>query len=391
MRTVEDTHKSTSRRAWWPKLVGLLVLLLILPAGEVLQPVPVAATPIQEYWLYLPTVQSDDPFQSFLPILASPMEPGSSQHAGTLSTQHQSGFVQRVGENLQLNGQPYSFIGTNVSWLAGPFFPETAAEQIVSFLAGTGVQVIRVWVAPWCDLDRVERLVDLAGKYNIRLILTLQDFFGYEDGYPFVYLVESRDLPHIRNIVPRFANRPEVLMWELMNEPTCPAKDSGQSCWDALYRWAEVTSAEIKRLDPNHLVAVGTQRAGFDDLAKETFRRVHALETIDLVSVHRGAGGLPEKELAIAHELGKPVYFGEIHLRGHDESCQALSKDALERRAQAIGQDLQASQEAGVDGYLLWQYAYGGVDMGSHIEYFCGVYDYFGDDPVWSVVQAAKR
>jgi O-glycosyl hydrolase len=175
-----------------------------------------------------------------------------------------------------------------------------------------------------------------------------------------------------------------------MNEPTCPASDSGLDCWDALYRWAEATSREIKRLDPNHLVAVGTQNAGFDDQAGGVFRRVHALDTIDLVSVHRSAGGLPEKELALAHELGKPVYFGEVYLRGLSESCQPLPDGALEQRAQAVADDLQGSLAAGVDGYLLWQYAYGGVDMGSHIEYFCGVYDYFSDDPVWDGVMARE-
>ena len=93
--------------------------------------------------------------------------------------------------------------------------------------------MIRVWVEPWCDLRRVARLVDLAGQCTVGLILTLQNFFGHEDGWWFKGQYETVDLPHIRNIVPLFADRPEVLMWELMNEPTCPAKDSGQDCWDA--------------------------------------------------------------------------------------------------------------------------------------------------------------
>jgi hypothetical protein len=378
-------------------LIIVCLLAILLPAAQA-QPSGTTAAALV-YRAYFPLVGSIAPRNRlFLPLLtAGPAadlgeSPGKPIAAGAppATASSASGFVTHKGEELLLNGEHYSFVGTNVSYLAGPFFPESEAEEIIAHLSASGVQVIRVWVLPWCDLDRVERMLDLGRKYNMRFIITLQDFFGDLDGTCFERY-ETEDLPHIRNVVSRFAERPEVLLWELMNEPTCPASDSGLDCWDALYRWAEATSREIKRLDPNHLVAVGTQSAGFDDQARGVFRRIHALDTIDLVSVHRSAGSLPEKELAIAHELGKPVYFGEVYQRGLNESCQPLPDNALEQRAQAIADDLQQSQEAGVDGYLLWQYAYGGVDMGSHIEYFCGVLDYFPDDPVWGVVQEARR
>jgi hypothetical protein len=374
-------------------LALLCMLAVLLPAQAQQSSIPAATL---MYHAYLPMVGGAAPgSRLFLPMLATgstvDLSQGSNRAAAASAPQaaasSTSGFVTRRGEELLLNGEPYTFVGTNVSYLAGPFFPEANAEGIVSSLADNEVQVIRVFVGPWCDPQRVMRLVDLAGKYHVRLILTLQDFFGHEDGWWFKGQYETVDLPHIRNIVPLFANRPEVLMWELMNEPTCPGSDSNLSCWDALYKWADVTSREIKRLDPNHLVAVGTQNAGLDDQSAGVFRRIHALGTIDLVSVHRSAGGLPKKELAIAHELGKPIYFGEVYRRGLKESCQPLPDNALERRAQAITADLQSSLQAGVDGYLLWQYAYGGVYMGDHTEYFCGVYDYFSDDPVWEVLR----
>jgi len=344
--------------------------------------------PEQGYQVHIPVLARDSPlFRVSLPLCFV--------GASAVLLQQPTGFVTRFGEGLQLNGQPYTFVGANASYLAGPFFPEEKMPEVISHLAEAGVQVIRVWVEPWCDLGRVERMLDLGREHNIRFILTLQDFFGHEDGFWFQGRYETVDLPHIRNIVPRFANRPEVLMWELMNEPTCPAKDAGQNCWDALYHWAQVTSQEVKRLDPNHLVSIGTQRAGFSNQAIDAFRRMHALATIDIVSIHCEAGKLQQgefkQELAIAHELGKPVYFGEVTMRGQNERCQPLPDNALQRRAQAIATDIQQSLEAGVDGYLLWQYAYGGVDMGSHVEYFCGVFDYSADDPVWEVIKETTK
>jgi hypothetical protein len=161
-------------------------------------------------------------------------------------------------------------------------------------------------------------MLDLGSQYGIRFILTLQDFYGKTDGWWFKEEFKSKDLPHIGNIVGLFGSRPEVLMWELMNEPSCPAEDADSACWDALHRWAEVSSAEIKRMDPNHLVSAGTYRAGFEKHAIDTFHGIQALDTIDAVSVH-GTGGkltLGEREMerAIAAELDKPFYFGEVHI-----------------------------------------------------------------------------
>ena len=295
--------------------------------------------------------------------------------------------MTRVGEDLQLDGAAYTFIGTNAQYLAGPFFPEENVEDVVSHLGSVGVQVIRVWVEPWCALERVERMLDLGNKYGVRFILTLQDFYGKEDGWWFKDRYMTVDLPHIRKIVPRFAHRTEIVMWELMNEPTCPPEDANRACWDALYNWAKITSEEVKRLDANHLVSLGTHRAGFDKAATDGFRRIHALPTVDIISMHHGVGHVPEEELSVAQELGKPLYWGEATMRGLEENCRPISQDRLEQRALAVGEAIRLSMEAGVDGFLLWQYAYGGVDMGSHTQYFCGVFDYFADDPVWEVIR----
>ncbi|MGB9879300.1 MAG: cellulase family glycosylhydrolase, partial [Anaerolineae bacterium] len=378
---LKDTYYNFIRTVARLLLVGLVVALLSLPVANAQRESPSSGLQEEEYQLYFPVLQFNNPYYKiFLPFYHLSPQEASVQHASMQSMQKPSGFVQRVGEDLQLDGQPYTFVGTNVSYLAGPFFPEVYMEEIVSFLANSGVQVIRVWTEPWCDMERVVRLVDLAGKYNVRLILTLQNFFGHKDGWWFKSKAETVDLPHIRNIVPLFANRPEVLMWELMNEPTCPAEDANPSCWNAFVRWAEVTSGEIKRLDPNHLVAVGTQHAGFDDQALDAFRRVHALDTIDIISVHWNVGGTPQKELDIARELGKPVYLGETYMLAYDKECHLLSDSILEERAQAVAHDIERSRQLGIDGYLLWQYIHDG----------CGVTDYLPTDPVWQVIRSVS-
>jgi len=407
IRRKRSPQNRTARAAWLALIVVLVVAAVPRPANfeagllDVYAQQGALPVTIEPHRLYLPVIRL--PQRIYLPLLGRPGAVGSGGMEAKLLLAGQSllaapaahGFVTRYGENLQLNGQPFTFVGTNVSYLAGPYFPEDRMEEVISVLAAGGVQVIRVWVEPSCDLDRVERMLDLGRKYNIRFILTLQDFFGQQDGWWFKAKYKTVDLPHIRRIVPRFARRPEVLMWELMNEPTCPAADADRACWEALHRWAQVTSQEVRRLDPYHLISVGTQRAGFDERAIATFRSMHALDTVDIVSVH-GQGGRVAKggrqlERDIAHELGKPIFFGEIYLRGHDKQCQPLSGDALHTRAQTIAEDIRQSWAADIDGYLLWQYAFGRVGSEDQPgQYYCGVFDYFGDDPVWKVLKEIK-
>ena len=367
---------------------------------------PEPAALAQGYQAYLPTVRTTHTAILSLscpttsephpPAGASPSIRRSTSADGLPSTAAQTTFVKVNGPDFVLNGEPYRFVGVNASYLAGPFFPEEEALPMIPALAARGVQVVRIWVEPWCDPDRLERLLDLGGQHNLRFIVTLQNFFAQLDGNWFRGRYESVDLPHIRNLVPRFAGRPEILMWELMNEPTCPSGDEGADCWDALVRWAEVTSSEIKSLDANHLVSVGTQRSDGRETSLLAFQRLHSLPSIDVISAHCSVGSLESDglvgELAIARELGKPMYLGELFYVGQDESCIPLGEEVLQQRARAVEQDLVLSRELGIQGYVLWEYAYrGGVDMGSHLQYFCSVFGYYDDDPVWQVFRQVAR
>ena len=43
------------------------------------------------------------------------------------------------------------------------------------------------------------------------------------------------------------------------------------------------------------------------------------------------------------------------------------------------------------DGGHTWQYAYGSVGRGTdQVQHYCGVFDYFDDDPVWNVIKAVQ-
>ena len=318
------------------------------------------------------------------PAEAQATKPLPPEIAG--ATDSCANVVQRVGDRLFLNGEPFTFVGTNVSYLLEDYFPEEEVPKIMAYLSNAGVTALRIWLFPQHDYDRAERLLDLGREYDIRFVVTLVNYY-YDKGAwwfdPMHY--EKEYLPHVRDVVARFSGRPEILMWTLMNEPNCSTDTTG-SCPGNMVRWATVVSEEIKRLSPCHLVTTGTIRV---DPTEEHYRNLHAIPTIDVVSIHRAADLWLEKEIQIARELAKPVLLGEVYARAYGRSCDLMADGILEKRAELIAADMERSWAEGVDGYLLWQYGHGRLEVGDQVQYYCEGYDYLRGDPIWSLMASA--
>jgi hypothetical protein len=297
------------------------------------------------------------------------------------------GFVSRRGDQLWCDGQPFTFAGLCIHYLNAPNFPEKEVEGVIQYLSSEGVTAIRLWLLPGHDLDRFERLLDLGRRYEIRFVVTLVDYYFHKDVSWFKGEGLNEYVDHARGVVTRFRDRPEIIAWELMNEPGCGPEGGSQSCLDVLYKWVAAASSEIKALDPRHLISIGTMRAGWTEAERGNYYRMHALDTIDIVSVHKRAGREPLPELETAEALGKPVMIGEVWSQAYKENCLPLSTTATQERATKIQADLARSTEYGIDGYLLWNYSYGAVMKEKSKEYFCSTYGYFQGDPVFPLLR----
>ena len=298
-----------------------------------------------------------------------------------------AGLVVRQGDQLVLDGEPYTFVGTNISYLAKDTLPADRMEPTIRALAEKGMDVIRVWAQPDVDLDRVARMLDLGQKYGVRFVLTLDDYYfdksesWFDSTYGMVYQ------PHLRRIVSRFRDHPAVLMWELMNEPNCSPEGQRKSCLDALYRWAKTSVEAIRAIDPCRPISLGTiWIGGYNPVEETQFERLHRIEGVGIISVHKPATAWYWREVRLAEKLNMPIFFGEIHHQALDEGCRPLPGQ-IEERARIIEADLQRAAEAGVDGYLLWQFAHDPIpNPNGDPTYYCGTLDYFLDDPVWEVL-----
>ena len=342
--------------------IQLAQMFLPTPAPEETQPVPTAAL-------------------AFAPSPTARVQLGFAAAASGSGTC--AGIVTRTGDQLTLDGEPFRFLGTNSAYIVESYFPQREFEPILKPVGETFPNAMfRIWVAPGWDLDRVERILDIGAKYGVRFTITLDDYHREKSEHWFQSTFRMEYLPHVKEVVKRFRNHPAVAIWELMNEPTCGPENFSQSCLDAQYGWVKETSEAIKALDPCRPVSIGTTGFLWVIAAdRDSFRRMHALSSVDLVSIHKQVGSAEAEIIQVARELGKPWFFGEVYYRVYDDACQPIRSELLGERAGAVEDDIRKSLNEGASGYLLWQYAAGPVDMGDKIQWFCGWYEYYRDDP----------
>jgi hypothetical protein len=310
----------------------------------------------------------------FLPLFTKPRDPCANR-------------VVRTGDKLTFNGREIRLIGMNVAYILEEWFPDDQWEGILSFLSQSG-NTVRMPVFPKHardgGLDRVERLIRLGGEYDLKFIIVLDAYMAadypiknegwFRSGYKGEYM------NHLRSVVTRLRDYPEVALWQLMGEPSCAPEGGRKSCYNALVEWARVSSEEIKELDPCRPVAVGMISVGGPQpRGEEAWRKMHTFPSIDAVTVHVWTDVWYERELRIADELNLPVLYTEVYHRAYKKNGRLLHKGILEERAPIIEDLMQRSFDAGVDGIILWQYIHEG---------YCGELDYAQGDPIWKVLQS---
>lgn len=338
------------------------------------------------------------------------------------------GFVARVGARLYLDGKPYAFTGVNAFNLAtdwsvnagcGEMVNDSALDSFFSSLRPHSMVKIQATQAMafdvharatnWGPLDRV---VAAAERHDQKLILGLTTQAGeceegrwknlawYDGAYRRPAGDDGRGLTPrsywdwIRLVVPRYAHSPAVGMWQLVVEPessdcmpglaggacfshtTCPANAAG-----VLRRFFDDVGAELKRMDPHHLLAsgvIGREQCG---TAGDAYATVHASPAIDVASFHDyGLDDAPLPPLLARHlgdaaQLGKPLVVDEAGLAAGDRpGCR--SRESRRRLFQA---KLDSAFAAGVAGYMPWNVQF--VDRAT-----CD-FDLNLDDPVLTLIR----
>ncbi len=203
------------------------------------------------------------------------------------------GFVKNTNCSFSLYDKPFRFIGTNVYELAN--LGSTITKKIIEESAEAGFKVLRFWLfenKPVQEqIKKLNEICDAVQPYGIKLIVSLADKWGYlqyykidEDWYREGY--QSNYLRYVKALTGELDNRNEIMIWELINEPETDS-------FDVFYDFAKITSEEIKSVNSNHMLSVGTVGgvgdkfgSNFSIFKKSNFRKLYSLETLDAISLH---------------------------------------------------------------------------------------------------------
>ncbi len=289
-----------------------------------------------------------------------------------------SAFVTRHGEQLVLHGSRFRFVGINCYQLAEA---PGRADQFFSFFAANGIRVVRFWAfQKQCgpdgrDFSAFDRIMAAARRHDIRLIPVLENHWQactygprvkpadwYRVGWRTEALGPTPYLDYVRALAAHFRNEPQILCWQLVNEPEI-YPDTEANC-AVLRDFASLASRQLRRIDPNHLISLGLLGIGQPSTTGARFLKLHEITSIDVVSAHdygyieEPLPGLTwEKrenslyaDLCDARALAKPFLATEAGI-----PLSWVKGDHI-RRAELFRAKLRAFFDAGGTGFLLWNY-----------------------------------
>ncbi len=153
-------------------------------------------------------------------------------------------------------------------------------------------------------LDRLNRLMDMAGQREFSVLITLFDFYGDYD-------VSNWTLTqrHAETIVNAFKDHPALLGWDIKNEPDLDFESRGRQ---RVLSWLKEMTSRIKQWDTDHPVTIGWS-------SPES--AVNLADEVDFVSYHYYRA--PESFLE-AHEAlrtlvtDKPLVLQEYGYSSYD-------------------------------------------------------------------------
>jgi len=229
------------------------------------------------------------------------------------------------------------------------FFNDNSKQWLIDgkLMKDAGINCVRIY-STGEDLDKVKAFInEMYTKFGIYTIIS--DWLGLWS-YPGVNYADSQfqknTKERILKITETLKNEKGLLMWVLGNENSYTF--SGKICfWTSpeidkmkdlrqqiekratiYYSFVDELAAEIKKIDPNHPVALGNGEESFLDIASKTCNNVDILAIIS----YRGKkfGNLFEH---IKTYFDKPIFISEF---GADSYDSYLKKEAEEIQADYI-------------------------------------------------------
>jgi mannan endo-1,4-beta-mannosidase len=314
-----------------------------------------------------------------------------------------SSFVTRSGTVLCLSGHPWTFTGVNAYEAATDWGTNYGCGVMPGWNGGASLDtlfsslrpndVVRFWAfqalatnytTKQLDWGPIDNVINTAAKYGIKVIPSLTDQSGicddnywhdaawYDGGFRNVYdLSETPNSTplsywdYVQAFAEHYKDNATIAMIELVSEPS-PTEYEYQCVNEsvaahALRYFFDTIGAEIRSIDPNHLIETGMQGEGQCGAEGSDYGYVNASPYIDVASVHDyttdALPTVPGTELvgslAQANADGKPLIVGEV---GEQAQNNLAGCATLPSRVNLMEEKMIAQFRAGIKGFLAWDW-----------------------------------
>lgn len=263
------------------------------------------------------------------------------------SASSKSDYVSIEDGHFVSGGKPYYYIGANFWYgaILGSTGEGGNRERLIEeldSLQSIGVDNLRVLVGgdgenglpsrirPTLQIepgvyndtifDGLDYFMAELGKRNMKAILYLNNAWEWSGGYS-VYLqwagygkapipsvdgwptymdyvaqymqaTKAKELfaDHVKNVITRtnrytgnpYTEDPAIMSWQIANEPRC-FSDANK---EAFVLWIDSVAAQIRSLDPNHLISVGSEGKHGCEQDMDLYETIHSCKNVDYMNIH---------------------------------------------------------------------------------------------------------
>ena len=375
-----------------------------------------------------------------LVALAFQVAPSAGAEASGFSDKGVEGLVTAQGAGLLAGGESWQAVGYNDYRLTsapggevcdagyGEIDDGELAERM-DRAAEAGATVIRTWFfqASWDpdgdgsgDWEAFDRVITAAAERDLRVVPVIANHWGdceaggmsktydfYAGGYREPHGADALSyLEYAGKLAERYAGSPAIAFWQLINEPEAGGAEGCDetAAAQALAGFAGEATSVLKAADPEHLVSLGTIGGGQCGTAGENYMAAH--EAVDVCEIHvydhEGAETSPTTTLpgdstngvaariSACEAAGKPMVAGEIgyaaDLDTSGNQTGTVTDETLANRADFMRTRVEAMQELGLDGFMVWQ-----LDSREPLSDGADTYAIGPCDPVESVIASAGQ
>lgn len=239
---------------------------------------------------------------------------------------------QIIGKKLKFKNADFTIKGINYypknsAWdTFGPLFNKDTIANDFEIIKKAKLNSIRIFIQ-YDDfgkadvqpekLEKLKILLDLAEAKNLKVIITLFDF--YSD-----YTLESWTLTsrHAEKITSTFKDHNAILAWDIKNEPNLDFENRDKK---NVLHWLQQMITVVREADPNHLVTIGwsnsIEATNLED--KVDFVSYHFYNSITDFETENATLEKATKKPVVLQEFGVPSYQGFWNWTGNNQDDQA--------------------------------------------------------------------